>query len=81
MIFDPVSIATAGYVGRSGLMRPLAIGSDGYIKFDADTRPGGGGAGHGAYIPLPGVDKLSISSDDDVDLGILAVVFIDQLDD
>ena len=41
MILDPLSIATAGYVGvgpgSDFCPLPLAIGSDGYIRFEVDA--------------------------------------------
>lgn len=58
MILDPISIATGGYVGTGPAFGdycplPLAIGSDGYIRFEVtpptEDRVGGAG-GHGAVV-------------------------------
>ena len=55
-ILDPLSIATGGYIGIGPGLNdycplPLAIGSDGYIRFRVEeTDPFGGGMGHGAVI-------------------------------
>lgn len=58
MILDPLSIATGGYVGAGPSTDfcplPLAIASDGYIRFEVDAvdrRDGDGG--HGAVIMYP----------------------------
>lgn len=64
-ILEPISIATEGYVGIGPLgtgfcPAPLAIGSQGYIRFEVgDRRDGDGGAGiRGVIIePQPAVEK------------------------
>ncbi len=80
MILEPISIATAGYAAPASAQagpRPLAIASDGYIRFRGVRR--GAGGGHGARIQYP-VDKSTVTDDDVEQLALLAVIVIDQLE-
>ena len=59
MILEPISIATGGYVGvaEAGFCPlPLAIASDGYIRFETINRKTLGG-GHGAVLFEPTVQE------------------------
>ena len=81
MILEPISIATGGYVGigpTSGPFcpLPLAIGSDGYIRFelpDEEIGDGGHWKGHGAVISEPMEPSRPIQK-----LALLAVAAIQQ---
>lgn len=72
MILDPLSIATGGYIGigpgaNDFCPLPLAIGSDGYIRFEVDVgdrRDGDGG--HGAVIWEPRITLPATSEDDEI---------------
>lgn len=83
MILDPISIATGGYVGIAPgpdyCPLPLAIGSDGYIRFEiTGVDPFGGGMGHGAIIQerYPEPPKKNLAR-----LALLAVIAIEETDD
>jgi len=81
MILDPLSIGTGGYIGigpgaNDFCPLPLAIGSDGYIRFEVappvDRREGDGG--HGAVILEPRKAIPKTSQDDQLAaLALLAI--------
>ena len=87
MILEPISIATGGYIGigpgaTDYCPLPLAIGSDGYIRFEV-TPPWPGddpfGGGHGAVILEPR-RILPKGLAEDEQLAILAFLAIDEMD-
>jgi hypothetical protein len=81
MILDPLSIGTGGYIGigpgaNDFCPLPLAIGSDGYIRFEVepgDRRDGDGG--HGAAIWEPSVALPE--SDEDLEFAAIAITAIE----
>lgn len=87
MILEPISIATGGYIGigpgaTDYCPLPLAIGSDGYIRFEV-TPPWPGddafGGGHGAVI----LEPRHITAKDFTEaeqLALLAIFAIDEMD-
>lgn len=84
MILEPISIATGGYIGigpgaTDFCPLPLAIGSDGYIRFEVtpDVDPFGGG--HGAVVLEPRrVVPRDITEAEQ--LALLAIFAIDEMD-
>jgi hypothetical protein len=87
MILEPISIATGGYIGigpgTDYCPLPLAIGSDGYIRFEV-TPPWPGddpfGGGHGAVIRLPETYRRKEITEDE-QLALLALFAIKEMDD
>lgn len=79
MILDPLSIATGGYIGIGPGVGdfcplPLAIASDGYIRFEVepfDRRDGDGG--HGAVIWEPRITKPRTEKELLATLAMLAI--------
>lgn len=85
MILDPISIATGGYIGIGPgagdyCPLPLAIASDGYIRFTPEeVDPFGGGMGHGAVIWEPRQLALPLGMEEDAQLALLAKLAIDEM--
>ena len=86
MILEPISIATGGYVGIGPPVgqfcpTPLAIASDGYIRFEVgDRRDGDGGTGPSAFIREPALPREPKGADKQK-LAALAIVAIETIYD
>jgi len=87
MILEPISIATGGYIGigpgTDYCPLPLAIGSDGYIRFEV-TPPWPGddpfGGGHGAVILEPRHFRREDFTETE-QLALLAIFAINEMDE
>ena len=87
-ILDPLSIATGGYVGIGPTASdfcplPLAIATDGYVRFDVrDIDPSllGGGHGNVTFRPRRRRDTDELTQNEDAELAVLAIIAISEIE-